>query len=97
MHMTIRRYSIRPGSTQELVARIKSEFIPVICQAPNFIAYHAVDEGDGDVSTVSLFEDEASAEASNAIAAKWVMQNVSSLITVPPKIISGEVVATASA
>ena len=97
MHMTIRRYTIHPGSTQELVARIKSGFLPIISKAPNFIAYYAVDEGDGGVSTVSIFEDEASASASNAMAATWVMQNVASLISVPPKIISGEVVAEAFA
>ena len=63
----------------------------------NFVAYYAVDEGDGDVSAISIFKDEASAKASNAIAADWVMKNVASLISVPPKIISGEVVASAKA
>ena len=95
--MTIRRYTIRPGSTKELVDRIESDFLPIISRAPQFVAYYAIDEGDGDVSAVSIFEDEASAEASNAIAAAWVMKNVASLITVPPKIISGEVVASVSA
>lgn len=95
MHVTIRRYHIHPGSTQQLIDLINNEFVPTISSAPNFISYYAIDEGDGDVSAVSVFEDEASAQASNLIASRWVMQKASSLISVPPKIISGEVVAFA--
>ncbi|WP_063768774.1 hypothetical protein [Verrucomicrobium sp. BvORR034] len=95
MHVTIRRYSIHPGSTQRLIDLINEEFLPTISQAPKFIAYYAVDEGDGDISAVSIFEDEQSALASNHLAAAWVMKNVAALISQPPKIISGEVVAMA--
>ncbi|HSJ01257.1 MAG: antibiotic biosynthesis monooxygenase [Verrucomicrobium sp.] len=97
MHVTIRRYSIHPGSTQQLIDLINEQFLPTISQAPHFVAYYAVDEGDGDITAVSIFEDEASAKASNHLAATWVMKNVASLISQPPKIISGEVVAMAEA
>ena len=93
MHITIRRYHIHPGSPQRLINLINDEFLPIIRQAPKFISYYAFDEGDGDVSSISLFEDEQSASASNQIASKWVMSHLASLISVPPKIISGEVVA----
>jgi hypothetical protein len=95
MHVTIRRYTIHPGSTTVLIERINSSFLPIISKAPNFVAYYAFDEGDGDVSAISIFKDEASAKASNDIASAWVMKNVAALISVPPKIISGEVVASA--
>jgi len=93
MYITIRRYSIHPGSTQELVDRIRNGFVPLISRVQNFVAYYAVDEGDGDVSAVSIFTDEASAEASNQLAAEWIMKNVAYLISSPPKIIAGYVVA----
>ena len=93
MYITIRRYSIHPGSTLELVERIRNSFVPLISRASGFIAYYAVDEGDGDVSAVSIFVDEASAEASNHLAAEWIMKNVAYLISSPPKIIAGNVVA----
>jgi hypothetical protein len=95
MHVTIRRYSIHAGSTRELLEQITKSFIPIISQAPNFVTYYAVDEGDGDISTISIFKDEASAHASNGMAAEWAMKTVASLISRPPKIISGEVVAQA--
>lgn len=95
MHVTIRRYSIHPGSTQELLEQVRTNFLPILCKAPNFVAYYAVDEGDGDISTISIFKDEASANASNDIAAQWAMKNVAHMISRPPKIISGEVVAEA--
>lgn len=97
MHVTIRRYQIHPGSTAELVERIQNEFVPIISQAPNFIAYYALNEGDGDISTVSIFENEGSALDSNRIASDWVLSSIGALITAPPRIISGEVVAQAGA
>lgn len=97
MHITIRRYSINAGATKELVEHIRSGFLPIISQAPKFVAYYAIDEGDGDVSAISIFEDEESAQASNHMAATWVLKNLGSLISVPPKIIAGDVVASAAA
>jgi hypothetical protein len=93
MHITIRRYHINVGATQELVERVRTGFMPLLSKAPKFVSYYAIDEGDGDITTISVFEDEDSARASNEIASKWAMQNVSSLISMPPKIIAGEVVA----
>lgn len=95
MHITIRRYRIHAGLTQELLEHIRTGFVPLISRMPNFVAYYAVDEGDGDISGISIFGDEASAKASNAVAADWVLKNVASLISAPPQIIAGEVVATA--
>ena len=97
MHVTIRRYTIHPGSTTDLIGRINTSFLPIISQAPKFVAYYAFDEGDGDVSAISIFKDEASASASNDLAASWVLKNVASLIAVPPQIIAGEVIAAAEA
>lgn len=95
MHVTIRRYKIHAGETQKLVDSINEHFVPLIREAPRFVAYYALDEGDGDVSAISIFEDEASANASNQLASHFVMKHLSSLIPFPPKIISGDVVATA--
>jgi hypothetical protein len=95
MHITIRRYRIHAGLTQDLLERIRTNFLPVISKLPKFVAYYAVDEGDGDISAISIFQDEAGAQASNAIAADWVLRNVASMISVPPQIIAGEVVASA--
>ena len=97
MHMTIRRYSINAGATAELVEHIRQGFLPIISRAPKFIAYYAIDEGDGDVSSVSIFEDEASAEASDHMAATWVLRTLGHLISQPPKIIAGDVIVSHTA
>lgn len=49
--------------------------MPIIEGSPGFVAYFGVDHGDGDVATVSIFEDEAGAEESNRRAAGWVKDN----------------------
>ena len=43
---------------------------------PGFIAYYMIDCGEGVVTTVSVFEDQAGADQSNAVAAEWVQENV---------------------
>jgi hypothetical protein len=43
--------------------------------------------------STGIFENQASAEESNARAADWVRQNVASLLPNPPQISAGQVVA----
>ncbi len=91
MHVTIRRYNLNPGHSQQFVTLIQDEFLPLVRQAPKFVSYYALHEGDGVVSTVSMFEDESAAMNSNHLASNWVLTRVGSLISQPPKIISGSV------
>lgn len=46
---------------------------------------------EGVVATISVFEDEAGAEASNRLAAEYVRENVEPLIEGPPEITQGGV------
>ena len=92
MHAVIRRYQLGdPGSVDELLQRVTEGFIPIVKDAPGFLAYYALDSGGGTVTSVSVFEDQAGAEESNSRAADWVNQNLASMIPNPPEIIAGEV------
>ncbi len=55
------------------------------------IAYYVVDTGGGDVATVSILEDEASAEESFRVASAWVRENVAEWVPNPPTVTRGEV------
>ena len=92
MYAAIRRYNAYQGSTEELVRRVNTGFIPLLSQQPGFLAYFGVDPGDGSILTVSIFEDKAGADASSRAAQEWVKSNLSSMIKNAPVIVTGEVV-----
>lgn len=92
MYATIRRYEGVTNPSQ--VARRTDEgFVPLISQIPGFLAYYWVDAGNSVMVSTSIFEEQASAEASNRLAADWAQQNIATLLPNPPQISMGEVVA----
>ena len=94
MHLTIRRYKLAEGaSIAKLARQVNEVFIPVLSQSPGFRAYYAVDLGHGEVASVSVFDDKAGAEESTKKAADFVKDKVAPLVTAPPVVTMGEVVA----
>ena len=91
MYIAVRRYKIKPGSIDEVMGSVSEGFVPLISQASGFIAYYAVDAGNDIVFSVSIFQDQAGADASTRLAADWVKQNLAALAEGPPEITAGEV------
>ncbi|MBK8175426.1 MAG: hypothetical protein IPK66_09275 [Rhodospirillales bacterium] len=60
-------------------------------RSPGFIAYYAIDAGDGVMATISVFSTEAMALESNEKAAEWLKDNVAHLQPVPAEITAGHV------
>jgi hypothetical protein len=80
-----------PGSVDELMRRVEEGFLPIVSEAPGFIAYYAVDAGEGVVASINIFEDQAGAEESDKRAADWVRADVASLLPNPPQTTAGEI------
>jgi len=91
MYLSVRRYEMDAEAVDELMRRVEEGFVPIISNAPGFIAYLALDAGDGVVASVSMFVDQAGAEESNRLAADYVRANLASLVSNPPEITAGEV------
>ena len=91
MYASIRRYSTVKGASAELAQRVNQGFLPIISSAPGFIAYYVVDAGNDEVASVSIFQDQAGAEASNREAADWVKANLATLVAGAPDITAGVV------
>ncbi len=89
MYISIRRYD-NVVSVAEVCRRIEISFVPLLRKSPGFVAYYAVDGGDGTMATVSIFSTEAMALESNAVAARWMLENVSELQPDPPTILAGK-------
>jgi hypothetical protein len=91
LYAAIRQYHTDPNSIDEVVRRVNEDFVPIISNMPGFVAYIALNAGQGEYGTVSVFEDQDSAEESNRRAEEWVQQNLSSLLP-RPRFAAGEVV-----
>ena len=92
MYAAIRRYHTDPDSIEEVARKVNEGFVPLISDMPGFVVYIALNAGQGEYGTVSLFEDQASAEESNTIAEQWVNENLSGLLPAPD-FAAGDVVA----
>ena len=101
MFATIRRY--KTDFPDEVNRRVREDFVPLIKKQPGFVAYHGIDAGDGHWVSVSIFETEAGAEKSNAIAKEWVKNNIAAFQNILdfddsdlliPDITGGEVIAS---
>ena len=94
MFAAIRYYQADPPSINEVVRRVQEEFVPLIRDMPGFVSYFILvpSERQEDIVSVSVFEDQQSAEESNTKAAEWVVQNLSELLRPTPELASGQVV-----
>lgn len=91
MYVAVRRYKVKAGSMDELARRAQEGFVPLIRQAPGFVAYYGAATGSDSLFTVSIFQDQAGADASNKLAADWVGQNLAEYIQGAPEVDAGEV------
>lgn len=89
--MSFRRYKVDPAKASEISEIAKNEFGPIISAMPGFVSYFIFDSGDGVVGSISVFEDKASVDASNAKAAQWVRSGLASFDLSPVEITEGEV------
>jgi len=90
MYGTIRRYKV--SKPKEFNERVNAQFINLVRRVPGFISYVAIDEGDGWWASVSLFETKEGIIQSDRVAAEWVKQAASELVSGSPEITAGLVV-----
>ena len=92
MFAAIRRYYTDPDVVEEVIRRVKEDFVPLVSDLQGFIGYFALNPGQGEFSTITIFEDQESAEESNRVAKNWINENLSEYVSAPPEFAAGEVV-----
>ena len=91
MFVVVRKYGLT-GSAGEAARRIEAELVPLLKQVPGLRGYYAFDGGDGTGGSVSLFESEEAALASNEKAIAWAREALADLVEGPAlEVIAGEV------
>jgi hypothetical protein len=71
MHASVRRYAAAPAG---FCRAAEAEFLPRLRRAPGFVAYYAIEGGDGAVTTVSVFSTADFAADSDALARAWTAE-----------------------
>jgi hypothetical protein len=89
MFMSIRKYSLRRGSAEELAGRVRESFVPIVRQMPGFRGYYLLDGGPDVLITISMFDSVDEAMESNAKSAEWVRNNVLEFTKGMPEVMIG--------
>ena len=89
MFATIRVYS---GSSELADALVENESAvkQLLSEIDGFQAYYLVRTADG-AASVSVYDDQAGATASDQAARSWVSENLPDLNVAPPQVTAGEV------
>lgn len=93
-YISVRRYTTS-GPTDVIVRIVTEGFVPIIRDAPGFIAFYVVDGGDGSLASVSIFTDQAGADESNRMAAGYIAENLARRLTLQD-VVAGSVVVEAT-
>jgi quinol monooxygenase YgiN len=91
MFAVIRHYHFDPKDGAEIGRRIREEFVPIVKTAKGFVRYYWLDTGDGEGASLSVFKDKAGADESVRLAADYVKEHLSKLLTQKPEIIEGPI------
>lgn len=76
MYASIRTYRVGAGQMDALMHRVDRDFAEALAAEPGFMGYHAVDMGGDRLCTISLFAEREQADASTALAAQWVEEEL---------------------
>ena len=91
MFAIIRHYHFNAKDSAEIDRRIREEFVPIVKKAQGFVRYYWLDGGKGEAASVGIFKDKAGADESVHIAADYVRDHLSKLLTQKPEIIEGPI------
>jgi hypothetical protein len=86
----VRRYRLRAGAVGELMHIVDDVFVDQIEAMDGFEAYHTID-CSGEIMSISLFGDQAAAEASDDLALEFVRQELGDFDIERTEVIGGEI------
>jgi hypothetical protein len=94
MYATIRRYTPKTAATKEVVEdlkhRIEERFLPIVQDIRGFHSYGAMNVGNKEVISISVFEDKEGAAESTRRAAEFVQKDPLRDQLGKPEILEGE-------
>jgi len=90
-YMAIRQYHIIQGTGEEFLHRVQAGFVPIISRMPGFIAYDALQVGNDQIVSISVFDTPVGVIESTPRALQWVQENIAELLQGMPEVMAGQV------
>jgi hypothetical protein len=94
MYATIRRYTAKTAATKEAVDdlkhRIEEGFLPIVQEIRGFHTYGAMNVGNKEIVSISIFEDRDGATESTRRAAEFVQRDPLKDQLGNPEVLEGE-------
>jgi heme-degrading monooxygenase HmoA len=91
MFSSIRKYTVKRGSVEELARRVREGFVPLVRDMKGFRGYYLINGGPDVLITISVFDSADEAFVSNEKAADWVRNNVLESTRGLPEVMVGDV------
>jgi hypothetical protein len=91
MFAVIRHYHFDSKNGAEIDRQIREGFVPLLKKAKGFVRYYWLDTGKGEGASISVYKDKAGADESVRLAAQFVHDHMSKLLTQKPEVIEGPV------
>ena len=89
LHASLRIYDeFEPGDPNEFLATVRDGFLPLLRASDGFFGYYLMRDAAGKLATISIFDSEASALASNETARDFVAENLAAYLPSAPAITS---------
>jgi hypothetical protein len=79
MFASVRCYYVHRGTPGELAERVGDDFADRLSERPGFVAYDFLDCGDGEAMSISVFDEEAQAQASRELARRWTDERLADM------------------
>ena len=90
LHASVRVYDdFEADDLDEFVAIVEDGFLPIMRETDGFFGYYLMTDSAGAGAAISIFDTEASAQASNDEARDFVAENLLAYLPTDPLIVSG--------
>jgi hypothetical protein len=89
MYASVRGY--RAMDAEALIRKMDEEFVDRVKTVEGFVAFYVIDGRDGIVTSITVADTEAAAEASTVQAEHWVVEKVAHLVEGAPDVTAGEI------
>ena len=93
MFAVIRHYHFDKKDSAAIDRAIREEFVPIVRKAKGFQHYYWLDSGEGEGASFGMFNDKAGADESVRLAADYVREHLSKMLTQKPDVIEGPIAA----
>jgi hypothetical protein len=88
---SVRRYGMAGGSVAELMRNVDDIFADEMAALDGFVAYHVLDCGGGEIMSVSVLRDQATARETDEMALRFVTERLSRFGLQRTEAVSGRV------